>query len=82
MLKTTFVALSALFAFSANSLAAEPVEGKEYKVVSQAPSSQKEVVELFSFYCPHCYAFELQYKIPSQIKDNLQNILRKIKGLY
>ena len=33
MLKTTFVALSALFAFSANSLAAEPVEGKEYKVV-------------------------------------------------
>ena len=40
MLKTTFVALSALFAFSANSLAAEPVEGKEYKVVSQAPSIQ------------------------------------------
>lgn len=71
MLKTTFVALSALFAFSANSLAAEPVEGKEYKVVSQAPSSQKEVVELFSFYCPHCYAFELQYKIPSQIKEKL-----------
>ena len=71
MLKTTFVALSALFAFSANSLAAEPVEGKEYKVVNQAPSSQKEVVELFSFYCPHCYAFELQYKIPSQIKEKL-----------
>ena len=71
MLKTTFVALSALFAFSANSLAAEPVEGKEYKVVSHAPSSQKEVVELFSFYCPHCYAFELQYKIPSQIKEKL-----------
>ena len=71
MLKTTFVALSALFAFSANSLAAEPVEGKEYKVVSQAPSSQKEVVELFSFYCQHCYAFELQYKIPSQIKEKL-----------
>ena len=71
MLKTTFVALSALFAFSANSLAAEPVEGKEYKVDSQAPSSQKEVFELFSFYCPHCYAFELQYKIPSQIKEKL-----------
>ena len=71
MLKTTFVALSALFAFSANSLAAEPVEGKESTVVSQAPSSQKEVVELFSFYCPHCYAFELQYKIPSQIKEKL-----------
>ena len=54
MLKTTFVALSALFAFSANSLAAEPVEGKEYKVVSQAPSSLRTMLDLKVFNLLFC----------------------------
>lgn len=68
-LKTAFIALSALFAFNAS--AQELTAGKEYIEVRQAPSAQKEVVEFFSFYCPHCYAFELDYKIPSQIKAGL-----------
>lgn len=68
-LKTAFIALSALFAFNAG--AQELTAGKEYIEVRQAPSAQKEVVEFFSFYCPHCYAFELDYKIPSQIKAGL-----------
>lgn len=68
-LKATFVALSALF--GANVLAADPAAGKEYIEVRQAPSAQKEVVEFFSFYCPHCFDFELSYKIPSKIKEAL-----------
>ena len=71
LLKTTFVAFSALFAVNSTSFAANPVEGKEYTTVRQAPSAQKEVLEFFSFYCPHCYDFELNYKIPAQIKANL-----------
>ena len=71
LLKTTFVALSALFAVNSTAFASGPVEGKEYNIVRQAPSAQKEVLEFFSFYCPHCYDFELNYKIPSQIKANL-----------
>lgn len=70
-LKSTFIALSALFAVNSTALAADPVEGKEYISVRQAPSVQKEVLEFFSFYCPHCYDFELTYKIPSQIKAKL-----------
>lgn len=70
-LKTAFVALSALFAFNTAAVAADPVAGKEYVEVRKAPSAQKEVVEFFSFYCPHCYSFELDYKIPSQIKAKL-----------
>ncbi len=70
-LKSTFIALSALFAVNSTALAADPVEGKEYISVRQAPSAQKEVLEFFSFYCPHCYDFELTYKIPSQIKAKL-----------
>lgn len=68
-LKTAFIALSALFAFNVN--AQELTAGKEYIEVRQAPSAQKEVLEFFSFYCPHCYAFELDYKIPSKIKEGL-----------
>ncbi|HEB5623688.1 thiol:disulfide interchange protein DsbA [Mannheimia haemolytica] len=70
-LKTAFVALSALFTFNSTAIAADPTAGKEYIEVRKAPSSQKEVVEFFSFYCPHCYDFELSYKIPSQIKEKL-----------
>ncbi|WGE68874.1 DsbA family protein [Actinobacillus equuli subsp. haemolyticus] len=70
-LKSALVALSALFTVNSTALAATPVEGKEYSQVRQAPSAQKEVVEFFSFYCPHCYDFELTYKIPIQIKQAL-----------
>lgn len=71
VLKTAFIALSALCAFNSTAMAVEPTEGKEYIEVRKAPSAQKEVVEFFSFYCPHCYDFELTYKIPSQIKSKL-----------
>lgn len=71
VLKTAFITLSALCAFNSTAMAVEPTEGKEYIEVRKAPSAQKEVVEFFSFYCPHCYDFELTYKIPSQIKSKL-----------
>ncbi|QLB19618.1 thiol:disulfide interchange protein DsbA [Mannheimia granulomatis] len=70
-LKTAFIALSALCAFNTTAFAADPTAGKEYIEVRKAPSAQKEVVEFFSFYCPHCYDFELSYKIPAQIKTKL-----------
>lgn len=71
LLKTTFVALSALFAVNSTAFAADPVDGKEYSTIRQAPSAQKEVLEFFSFYCPHCYDFELTYKINDKIKADL-----------
>ncbi|QBQ63489.1 thiol:disulfide interchange protein [Actinobacillus indolicus] len=70
-LKTVFIALSALGAFSTTAMAQDPVANKEYIEVRQVPSVQKEVLEFFSFYCPHCYDFELNYKIPSKVKAGL-----------
>lgn len=67
--KATLISLFALF--GANAFAANPVAGKEYIEIRQAPSAQKEVLEFFSFYCPHCYDFEMTYKIPSKIKEAL-----------
>ena len=56
---------------SVNSFAADLQEGKQYIQVSQQASQQKEVIEFFSFYCPHCDAFEMEYKIPQQVADAL-----------
>ncbi|QIW15067.1 thiol:disulfide interchange protein [Pasteurellaceae bacterium RH1A] len=67
-LKATFTALAALFALNVQ---AQPQLGKEYVEVRQVPSAQKEVIEFFSFYCPHCYSFEFDYKIPAQVKEKL-----------
>ena len=56
---------------SVNSFAADLQEGKQYVQVSQQASQQKEVIEFFAFYCTHCYAFEMEYKIPQQVADAL-----------
>lgn len=45
--------------------------GKQYFVVNSEKSLQPEVIEFFSFYCPHCYFFEAEYKIPQKVKENL-----------
>ena len=63
--------LSATNLISANAFAANLQEGKQYIQVSQQAAPQKEVIEFFSFYCPHCYSFEMEYKIPQQVKNSL-----------
>lgn len=66
---TLMVAVSAATTF--NVQAAELAEGKQYVTTTLAHSAQPEVIEFFSFYCPHCYAFEMEYKIPQQVKEAL-----------
>lgn len=51
--------------------AAELKDGEQYITLNQARAAQPEVIEFFSFYCPHCYSFEMQYKIPSKVKAQL-----------
>lgn len=68
-IKATIIALSALFSF--NAVADTFTADKEYTQVRPAPSAEKEVLELFSFYCPHCYDYEMKYKIPETIKKGL-----------
>ena len=43
-------------------------EGTHYTVIGDQGSAQPEVVEFFSFWCPHCYSFE---PIVAQIKGKL-----------
>ena len=43
-------------------------EGVNYDVVKQTGSAQPEVLEFFSYYCPHCAKFE---PIAEDLKKNL-----------
>jgi thiol:disulfide interchange protein DsbA len=43
-------------------------ENTHYKVISEQAAEKKEVLEFFSFWCPHCFSFE---PIVKQIKKQL-----------
>ncbi|ENY71281.1 thiol:disulfide interchange protein DsbA/DsbL [Aeromonas diversa] len=43
-------------------------EGVNYDVIKQTGSAQPEVLEFFSYYCPHCYKFE---PIANELKKSL-----------
>ena len=66
MLCTLFIGLNVM-----NANATEFSAGKDYFVLNQPQSPQKEVIQFFSFSCPHCYDFETLYKIPQKIQAAL-----------
>ncbi|HBO23541.1 MULTISPECIES: thiol:disulfide interchange protein DsbA [unclassified Providencia] len=51
--------------------AANYTEGKEYTDVKASVQNLPQVLEFFSFYCPHCYQFESVYKVPQTVAKNL-----------
>lgn len=51
--------------------AANYTEGKEYSDVKPPVQNLPQVLEFFSFYCPHCYQFESIYKVPQTVAGNL-----------
>lgn len=70
MKKFLFTLLAAI-CVSASAQATNLTEGKQYITMDTQHSAQPEVVEFFSFYCPHCYTFETQFKIPQKVKEAL-----------
>lgn len=74
-MKKTILLLSALLSIStAQAVDSKPFDlenGKQYIELNTEASFQPEVIEFFSFYCPHCYDFEYNYEIPSKIKESL-----------
>lgn len=67
-MKKIFTLVAALMlSFTVN--AASFKEGENYKVLNTSHSSSPIVTEFFSFYCPHCHAFE---PIIGQLKQHLE----------
>ena len=52
------LSLCVLMVASAATAQARFVEGQHYRVIAEEASPQREVLEFFSFWCPHCFNFE------------------------
>ncbi|PHM59249.1 thiol:disulfide interchange protein DsbA [Xenorhabdus sp. KK7.4] len=69
MKKFWFALVGVFMAFNAS--ASDFSEGKQYVELKKAVADQPQVVEFFSFYCPHCYQFENIFHVPGTIAKNL-----------
>ncbi|KAA8997424.1 thiol:disulfide interchange protein DsbA [Affinibrenneria salicis] len=69
MKKVWFALAGILLAFSAS--AAQFTEGKQYIDLNRPATQQPQVLEFFSFYCPHCYQFSEIYHIPQAVEKSL-----------
>ena len=48
-------------------------EDTHYKVISEQATEKKEVLEFFSFWCPHCFNFDpLVKNIKSKLADDVE----------
>ena len=55
-MKKVWLALAGMIlAFSAS--AAQITDGKQYITLDKPIAGEPQVLEFFSFYCPHCYQF-------------------------
>ncbi|WP_337263303.1 MULTISPECIES: thiol:disulfide interchange protein DsbA [unclassified Serratia (in: enterobacteria)] len=58
-----------MMAFSAS--AAEFSDGAQYVTLDKPVTGEPQVLEFFSFYCPHCYQFEEVYHVSDSVKKVL-----------
>ncbi|GLS90415.1 thiol:disulfide interchange protein [Psychromonas marina] len=86
-MKKFFAVFAALILLPLSLQAADFKEGTHYEVVKQNATSTPQVLEFFSFYCPHCFKFEplmaqLEAKLGDdvEIKKNHVNFLGKEMG--
>ena len=69
-MKKIFMALMGMvLAFSAS--AAQFTDGQQYRTIQKPATSEPQVLEFFSFYCPHCYEFERVWHVSETVKKNL-----------
>lgn len=48
-------------------------EGTHYEVINDQATEEKQVLEFFSFWCPHCYNFEpLVEQVKSQLDEDVK----------
>lgn len=69
-MKKIWLALAGMIlAFSAS--AADITEGKQYNTLDKPVAGESQVLEFFSFYCPHCYDFEQVWHVSEAVKKKL-----------
>lgn len=69
-MKKIWLALAGMIlAFSAS--AAQFTDGKQYITLDKPVAGEPQVLEFFSFYCPHCYEFEQVLHVADNVKKKL-----------
>ena len=69
-MKKIWLALAGMIlAFSAS--AAQFTDGKQYITLEKPVAGEPQVLEFFSFYCPHCYQFEQVLHVSDNVKKKL-----------
>ncbi|CNJ17930.1 MULTISPECIES: thiol:disulfide interchange protein DsbA [Yersinia] len=69
-MKNVWLALVGMvMAFSVS--AAQFTDGTQYQTLNKPVTGEPQVLEFFSFYCPHCYQFEEIYHVPQTVKKAL-----------
>lgn len=78
MMKKIWLALAGMvLAFSAS--AADFTDGKQYITLDKPVAGAPQVLEFFSFYCPHCYQFEDVLHISDNVKKKLPEGTKLVK---
>jgi thiol:disulfide interchange protein DsbA len=77
-MKKFWLALAGMIlAFSAS--AVQIVDGKQYTTLDKPVVGSPQVLEFFSFYCPHCYQFEDVLHISDNVKKKLPDGVKMTK---
>ncbi|GAB2926483.1 thiol:disulfide interchange protein DsbA [Hafnia psychrotolerans] len=77
-MKKIFLALIGMvMAFSAT--AAPFSNGSQYVTLDKPVAGEPQVLEFFSFYCPHCYQFEQVWHVSEGIEKNLPKNVKYAK---
>lgn len=66
-----------VLAFSAS--AAQYEDGKQYTTLEKPVAGAPQVLEFFSFFCPHCYQFEEVLHISDNVKKKLPEGVKMTK---
>lgn len=77
MKKIWFALVGLMLAFSAS--AAQFTDGKQYVSLPKPIAGEPQVMEFFSFFCPHCYQFERIYHISDAVRKNLADNVKITK---
>ncbi|MCU5773472.1 thiol:disulfide interchange protein DsbA [Erwiniaceae bacterium BAC15a-03b] len=77
MKKIWFALVGLVLAFSAS--AAQFSDGQQYVTLGKPVAGEPQVMEFFSFFCPHCYQFERVYHVSETVKKNLPANVKVVK---
>ena len=72
-MKKIWLALAGMIlAFSAS--AAQITDGKQYTTLDKPVAGEPQVLEFFSFYCPHCYQFEEVLHVSDNVRQTKYHV--------